>query len=607
MSGLFGLIVLDSSVDSGKACALFDRMGQALRHSSSDRIDKFVEADRGIYIGRIGLPHLHKNVWPKNGHSSRPSSSFDLIYGQLNLVAGVVHEAVNPSKMQDASLESIRNLRGFFSVAQVNSQRIVIAVDRHASIPIYFVVTDGFLLFSPEINSLLAYPDLLRSVDFGALANFLTAGFLPNDLTLISSVRRLRGGHAIVVERGQFEVQQYWRYRPGSRSDKSRPLELEEKLGNLIERSVERNLGDPEKTVLFLSGGFDSRAILGGCLKVLGKDVHSLQTLSWGAGNSSIYSDVAIAKKLSSAFGFQHALIERQSGDYASRFREVNGLIGAQSDMAAFHPHEYSVMQQLQTRGIERVLRGDECFGWLHQVSSTAGALASIGLRRFGDAANGALFLNPQSYAVLVDAADRALLPLEAEVRGLTSNQAKDYFYFSARLQGYLNTASYYKLCVLDQRNILLDEEIIEFLEEVPDSWRIEKRLFRHTVSHRFHDLYKIPIARENNLENWGELLAREGSHVRNFALEQIGDKNSKIWEWFDRENCQRFVSNLKSSSVNDGGFDTRRALMKAFLDLPHWIRGPVQARRIGRKGYYLRPVSMLLRILVLKDFLDRL
>ena len=607
MSGLFGLVALEPGIDKQEMGALFLRMGQALMHSPIDHIDTFAQTDRGVYIGRVGLPHLHRNGWPAEKYAHPTCGDRDSPRGHLDFVAGVIHQATILADTGHDSLELVGGLRGFFSIIRVDEQHIVIAVDRHASIPIYFAVVDGFLVFAPETIPLLQYSGLPRLIDAGALGSFLTAGFLPPDLTLLSSVRRLRGGQAIVIEQGRFHIQEYWHYRPGSRNVKSGPLELEEKLGDLIERSVERNIGDPEKTVLFLSGGFDSRAILGGCLKAIGKDRSRLQTLSWGIGGGSADSDVAIAQRLAANFGFQHLLIERRNDDYAKRFHEVNGLIGAQSDMAAFHPHEYTVMQELQARGIERVLRGDECFGWLHQVNSTAGALASIGLRRFRDAANGALFLNPRSYAVLVDAADSAMLPLESEARGMTPNQAKDYFYFSARLQGYLNTASYYKLCVLDQRNVLLDEDIIDFLEEVPDHWRIEKRLFRNAVRRRFPSLYEIPIAKENNLENWGDLLAREGSHVRNFALEQLGDEKSNVWEWFDREACQRFVSNLKKSDLRSDGIEVRRVLMDAFLDLPHWMRGPVQARRIGRQGYSLRPVSMLLRILALKDFFDRL
>ena len=106
------------------------------------------------------------------------------------------------------------------------------------------------------------------------------------------------------------------------------------------------------------------------------------------------------------------------------------------------------------------------------------------------------------------NASEAVFLTATQEVRGSDPNDAKDYLYFTHRLQGYLNTASYYKLCMLDQRNVLLDDEILDFLEFVPARLRADKVLYRRAMARAFPRLWQVPFASTSNLEHWGEVLA---------------------------------------------------------------------------------------------------
>src|SRR5262249_40288838 len=92
-----------------------------------------------------------------------------------------------------------------------------------------------------------------------------------------------------------------------------------------------------------------------------------------------------------------------------------------------------------------------------------------------------------------------------------------------------------------------LDESFLDLLEQVPSKWRIDKRLFCSAVRRRFPDLYRYPMARRHNLEDWAELLGKE-SPVRTFALRELSDTKSGVWDWFDREACLRFVEGLGQS-----------------------------------------------------------
>jgi hypothetical protein len=62
----------------------------------------------------------------------------------------------------------------------------------------------------------------------------------------------------------------------------------------------------------------------------------------------------------------------------------------------------------------------------------------------------------------------------------------------------------------LDQRNVLLDEPILDFLARVPQPPRFDKQLYREAMLRTYPQLARFPAARRDNLEDWTALLAAE-------------------------------------------------------------------------------------------------
>src|SRR5207245_269614 len=125
-------------------------------------------------------------------------------------------------------------------------------------------------------------------------------------------VRRLRGGHALRRRAGRVELLRYWQYQPGLRPARLSARELEEELGRLVCAAVRRNLGAPERAIIFLSGGADSRGILGGALRAVGGDGGRLSTVTWGAERGGADSDVAVAERIAALAGTRHRFLLRR-------------------------------------------------------------------------------------------------------------------------------------------------------------------------------------------------------------------------------------------------------------------------------------------------------
>lgn len=603
MPGLFGIVrVSAQSSPPQDLGAIFGRMAGLLAHTDEDTIHRWSELDH-LLIGRVGASHLHHVPWPAQTDSADLPRSF--VAGVLD-ARNVMARGVTNAPL---SVNALSTMRGFYCLAQYDPsiQRFLLAVDRCASFPLYYAQVGGYLLFAPEVRALLAHPGLAPDLDPGAAATLVSCGHLMGDQTLLSSVRRLRGGEVLVIEHGVCDRRVYWRFAPGSRSGGEGDLELELELGRLVRASARRHLGDPERTVIFLSGGADSRGILGAALEAVGGEGDLLHTVSWGVSQGGPDSDVSIAGRIAAAMNLHHRFLPRSTDAYGSHFLRANALIGSASDVAAYHPLEYTFMEDLRSVGFERALRGDETMGWLTPVHTIADALKKVKLHRIGDDRHVRNFIRAEHYDEWSKASEAVFANATREVSGTGPNDALDILYFTHRLQGYLNTASYYKLCWLDQRNVLLDDEILDFLELVPARLRVDKLLYRRAMARAFPRLWQLPFATTGNLENWSVALA-ENRPVRQFVKQSLEDERSGIWEFFDRGALLNLFGSTSLQSMASSMATRSRSRVRTTL---RWLPEPVVAGmrgwRAAHLSFRLPAHAVLFRILVLKQFVDDL
>ena len=603
MPGLFGILNLHSrSVPNPETSRLFEKMAESLRHHKEDELDQAHLSDPNLSLGRISLPWQNSEKWNSQPANER-LSEFIFVAGQVLEKTSVFGEDATPDPL------TFQYWQGFYSavVASPKTGTVLIVVDRRASQPIYYTQIDGQVLFAPEVKALLVHSQVSRQIDQGALATFLAQGYLLGEQTLFKSIRRLQGGELLRINREHMEVVPYWRFSPGSQIESATQADLEHELGTLLNKAVQRHLGKPDEAIIFLSGGTDSRGILGGALEQVQGDGSKLNTVSWGEDRGSKDSDVAIASMIARQLNTTHRFVQRKTEEYRERFRNVNFLMDGLSDISAFHPYEYQIMVDLRQAGFRRALRGDEVFGWSLSAASIEGAFAMANLRRLRNMQGLEAVIRVERYPELCDASDAAVDQALLEARDLRPDQAKDFFYFRHRLQCYLQTASYYKLVELDQRNVLLDEMILDFLARVPDPLRIDKILFRKVVFQNYPVFSPFPYAGRSNLENWQSLLAKD-TPIRQYALDEFAHHSSGIWEYLDPSALSDVLNSLRGRDGIKSSFAKfkPKTLIKQGLKLiAPGLLTRTQAQRRARPVIQMSVDNLIMRSLVLKNWYD--
>jgi asparagine synthase (glutamine-hydrolysing) len=160
--------------------------------------------------------------------------------------------------------ELVHRLDGMFALAVIDERRgsVLLARDRLGIKPLYYRWDGRTLLFASEARAVLAHPDVQRRVDPGALADYLSYGYVPLDRCIFEGLRKLPAGHLLVLDRqtSAVSVRPYWDVEySGEVTDETTAAA---ELTSLLENAVSSHMVADVPIGVFLSGGLDSSTVL---------------------------------------------------------------------------------------------------------------------------------------------------------------------------------------------------------------------------------------------------------------------------------------------------------------------------------------------------------
>ncbi|MEM1178967.1 MAG: hypothetical protein AAGM22_11530 [Acidobacteriota bacterium] len=620
MPGLIGIVRLDGDrpLEVSEGEGLLDEMADRLQHMGNEKLETWADWGRGFAVGRVSPPHLPNQPWPGAQRHGARLFVDGVLHPDLPTPAELWHESPGEEPLPDPELS--RRLEGFWCAVSYRpgpgrARDVSIMVDRRASRPLAYTVVDGTLYFAPEVKALLAVPGLERRLDPSALGLFFASGFVLSTASFFVGIERLEGGTLLEVE-GLPKVVRYADYRFTVEGDGTPYEDIRRELGAQIRRSVERNYGNPEEDLIFLSGGKDSRLILATALDAV-DDPRAVRTISWTSNDPPPGTDVAIARQFAERFGFDYRESRRTLAGYGPKSLRLTWVLDGLTDIGAYHGDELRIMEDLQREGFKKVLRGDQCFTRGRAMLDSAYAILRMCIRSTAGLADGAFAWRQGPYQEVCEAGDAVIEALVQEYRDVQKDNTGDEVYFRHRLQGYLNAAAYFKTLVLDHRNPLLDEGLLRLIQRLSVAARDEQRVLDEAGAESFAPYYTaFPFASSSNLERFADQLAGP-TPVRAAVRRELEDRDSAAWEWMDRE---ALLARLDSMALGAGaasrpGVGTRLAraakkvvrgtvkdvVSKAVYDIPSVdtrIRS-VYLKRITRDD------EVLFRAVTLKQMID--
>ena len=314
MCGIAGVIEFANPADLSPSA--LERMAGVLRHRGPD--------DQGFYVsGGTGLAHRRLSIidLSPGGHQPKPSEDglasvvFNgEIYNFPELRAELEAKGERFESRSDTEVllkayrvwgeDCLSRLNGMFAFAIWDSKRRILfaARDRLGKKPFFYYEDGRRFLFGSEIKSILAYGNVDREIDVGAVDQYLTDHVIPAPRTVFRKVRKLLPGHYLIFENGRSRTRPYWTFEFQPEAvDRGEDAYLEE-LEHLLEGAVRRRLISDVPLGAFLSGGLDSSVVVAMMARLSDAPV---KTYTVGFTESG-YSEVEDARLIARHFGTDH-------------------------------------------------------------------------------------------------------------------------------------------------------------------------------------------------------------------------------------------------------------------------------------------------------------
>jgi asparagine synthase (glutamine-hydrolysing) len=206
-------------------------------------------------------------------------------------------------RYEDRGLAFTNELRGMWAAALYDAprRRLVLVRDPFGIKPLVYARVEDTLVFASELGALLRLADVPRDLDQQAVDELLAWGAVLGERTIVSAVRRVPPGSALIAEDGDIRIVHLVHPRPVARDDtrSASPAELRERLSDSVRAHLR---GDAEVGVL-LSGGVDSGML---CALAAQETGPGLSTFTVGFPGEASFDEREPAARIAARYRTRH-------------------------------------------------------------------------------------------------------------------------------------------------------------------------------------------------------------------------------------------------------------------------------------------------------------
>jgi asparagine synthase (glutamine-hydrolysing) len=316
MCGIAGFVTLDPDPPAG---AVLERMTGAIRHRGPD--------DWGVYVdGTAALGHRRLSIIDlATGHQpmSNENGTLQIVYnGEIFNHAGlrpaleraghVYHSRSDTETIlhayEEHGADCVKLFRGMFAFAIWDQprRRLFCARDRLGIKPFYYFWNGRLFVFGSEIKALLEHPAISPAFEDTLLAEYLAFGYVSEERTLFSGIRRLMPGHTLTLDLAEdparLETRRYWDVPPPGPAEHREDAWWIAECRRRLEETVCMRLMSDVPLGMFLSGGVDSSAIAALIRRLTSGPVESFSV----GYKEERYSELGYARQVAETLGTKH-------------------------------------------------------------------------------------------------------------------------------------------------------------------------------------------------------------------------------------------------------------------------------------------------------------
>jgi len=387
-------------------------------------------------------------------------------------------------------------LNGSFAIVIFNdrNRELMLVTDRFGTRPIYYALRDGALIFSSHARAILRYPGFPRELNERTLVKFLMFGKIGilGDETWFKGIKLMPPASILKFDGRKLTLEKYWdlEYRCELDEEKAVPLLVEKfkKAVNIRAESIADGL------CLFLSGGLDSRSVLGA---LNAKNLRKVTAVTFGTPDCD---DVAIAKIVTRKLSAKHIVITYDPDKLVKYAKDVVYLTDGQDTVnVAYIPY---VAEKLKEMGYKCFLQG-----FIFDVL-LGGSFLPKKVFRCKTFSDFLTFLTTKYMVFSVEEIRKLLNPkfhryislclnefcrLVKDSKGDCLGNINDYFIINTRQRRYTLMGSVLNRYFLEELLPTLDNDVIDIIRRIPPELRFNHKIYRKFLISLNPELAKIP------------------------------------------------------------------------------------------------------------------
>lgn len=541
---------------------------------------------------------VNSRYQPDHIQASHETGISVLFDGYLTHITGECLHAKSPATSilalyLESGLSFLSRLRGSYTclIVDVRSNQVHLFNDRRASRPIFCRHNAGHaLLIGPEVAALSRVAPALHEIDPVAVCEFLIFASFYNDRTLFPQVKKFPPGSVMTLSPEALTIRPYWEIRIDPDKGPSNEPELIEQGLALFNQSISRLIPATTQPFLFLSGGVDSRMILGG----LRANGYQLPVATYGTSEGD---DALIARQLAELCGLPFAYYPIATDNLQNHF--VAASLGADCRAETIDSPSMEEMMPRLADQYHAFLNGDMIM-YGRPATTHAEALSAIGVFSFTQANRLSDLLDPDVFRHTRENINMTLHAAIEAGRQLDPQDLQDKTYYEQRLVNRQNAFTAAKLRHMEPAQPWLDEDLVDFLFAMPSTMRVNKLIATRMLETAHPDLASVPFAQKDSIPHartYRKIIPSTPA-LSSFIRTQFHDVlDPRLATLFRHGSLLKLVDSMLSGKPYP-------------LTPAHWWSRLPGMWRIDSTRYAsdkVHPVSVVLRLMQLNIYLDAL
>ncbi len=235
--------------------------------------------------------------------------------------------------MYNEKEEFFNDLRGCFCGFFKDKKKDVtyIFTNHFGDKTIFYYLSDSNIIFASEIKDiikLMDYSDIKHNVDKAAIYSMLTYGYMYNDITPISEIKRLIPGCYILIKNNTVEVKEYYHISNkviDSDDEETIIKEIDRRFRNAMKLQIDKNMEYGYNNYAPLSAGLDSRMTNYVLRDLFDGDIYNMTYSETGQLDESV--PAKISKELKTHWLFKNLDNGLALLDIVDSFKYTDGII----------------------------------------------------------------------------------------------------------------------------------------------------------------------------------------------------------------------------------------------------------------------------------------